>query len=319
MKIVKWVVLGVVALLIIGVLVIYFNLNGIVRKTVESQSTAQLQVKTTLGGAAVSIFGGSLSLDDYQVSSPPGFQAPKILTFDDASAKVSWGQLRQDPVHIESIKLEEPKLVIEQAGGKFNFQALMDLAKKTPETTTTEQGPSKKVIIDRLTISGAQVVLRPGIPGLAQEINIPIPNIDVEKIGTGEGNQNGAAMKEVVMEIVTVMAAKAAESDKLPPEVRAILTGNLKELTENIKNEAVKRITAEVEKKLPPEAAKALEGVMKDPRSVTTNPAGALEGVLKGSGSGGSATTKPTDASQAIDRLGGLLNRQKQPATKPAK
>jgi hypothetical protein len=309
MKIVKWVVLGLLVVIIGVVLIVYFNLNGIVRKTVQSQSSAQLNVPTSLEGAAVSLFGGSLSLDDFQVSSPPGFSAPKILTFDDASLKVSWGQLRQDPVHVQTINIEQPKLVIEQAGGKFNFQALMDLTKKTPDTTTTEQGPSKKVIIDKLTITQASVVVRPGIPGLAQEIHIPIPDVDVEKIGTGEGNQNGAALKEVVMEIVTVMAAKAAESDKLPPEVRAILSGNLQDLAANVKNEAVKRITAEVQKKLPPEAAKALEGVIKDPQSITTNPTKALEGVIKVPQG---ATNPSSGAGGAVEGLGGLLNRQKQ-------
>ena len=310
MKIVKWIVLGLLVLVIGVVLVVYFNLNGIVRKTVQSQSSAQLNVPTTLEGATVSLFGGSLSLHDFQVASPPEFNAPKILTFDDAQMKVSWGQLRQDPVHVETIKIEQPKLVIEQAGGKFNFQALMDLAKKSPDTTTTEQGQSKKVIIDRLTITEASVLVRPGIPGLAQEINIPIPNVDVEKIGTGEGNQNGAALKEVVMEIVTVMAAKAAESDKLPPEVRAILAGNLQDLVANVKNEAVKQITAEVQKNLPPEAAKAMEGVLKDPQSITTNPTKALEGVIRVP-QGAGATTKP-GVEGAVEGLGGLLNRQKQ-------
>ena len=102
------------------------------------------------------------------------------------------------------------------------------------------------------------------------------------------------------MDVVTVMAAKAAESDKLPPEVRAILSGGLKDIVGNVKNEAVKRITAEVEKKIPPEATKALEGVLKNRQGAATNPSGVVEG------------------------LGGLLNRPKdskkdaQPAPAPA-
>jgi hypothetical protein len=279
MKIVKWVVLGVVALVIVGLLVVYFNLNGIVKRTVETQGTAQLNVKTTLDSAALSLFGGSLKLDDLAIASPQGYQAPQMLSVDDAKMEVSWGQLRQDPIHVQSIRIEAPKLVVEQAGGKLNFQALMDQATKTPEKPPGQEKEPVHVIIDKLTINNASVALRPGIPGLAQEYNIPLPMIDIEKVGTGEGNQNGAAIKEVVMEVVTVMVAKAAESDKLPPEVRAILNGGLKDIIGNVKNEAVKRITAEVEKKLPAEATKALEGVMKDPNALTTNPSGVVEGL----------------------------------------
>ena len=300
MKIVKWVVLGIVAVVIIVVLVLYFRLDTIIKRTIETQGTAQLNTQTTLDRASLAIFGGNLSLKDLEIASPQGFTAPKMLTLGNAKVDVSWGELRQDPVHISSIMLDEPKLVIEQSGGKFNFQALMDNAKKTPEKPPGEEKEPVHVIINKLTINGAQVVLRPGIPGLAQEINIPLPVVDIDNVGTGEGNQNGAAIKEVVMDVVTVMAAKAAESDKLPPEVRAILSGGLKDIVGNVKNEAVKRITAEVEKKIPPEATKALEGVLKNRQGAATNPSGVVEG------------------------LGGLLNRPKdskkdaQPAPAPA-
>src|SRR5882724_3689186 len=75
-RIIKWIVLGVVAVIVIGLAVVWFNLNGIVRRTVETQASSSLDLKTTLGGAAVSIFGGKLSLIDLKVGSPPGYQAP---------------------------------------------------------------------------------------------------------------------------------------------------------------------------------------------------------------------------------------------------
>jgi len=298
MRIVKWIVLAVVAVVVVALGIVYFNLNSIVRRTVETQSTTQLNTQTTLNSATVSIFGGSLGLHDFEVSSPPGFASPKMLLLDKANVEVSYGQLRQNPVHVNAVTIKGPKLVIEQSGGKFNFKALMDGASK-PEQPTPEGKPPMHVIIDKLDISDAAVTLKPGIPGVAPEINIPLPAIAMEKVGTGEGNQNGAALKDVVMQVITTMAAKAAESDKVPPELRTLLAGDLRQAASQFLNEQTKKLTEDLQKRVGGEAGKALEGVMKNPQQATTNPAGAIE-----------------------QGLGGLLNppkdrKPKKPATQP--
>jgi hypothetical protein len=297
MKIAKWIVLGVIVL-VIGVLaIVWMNLNGIVRRTVQTQSSQQLNVGTALKSASVSLFGGSLGLNNLEIDSPPGFSAPKILTLDDANVKVSYSQLRQDPVHVESVNLKAPKLVVEQAGGKFNFKALMEGAAKTEEKPVDGK-PPMKLIIDQLKITDALVVIRPGIPGIAPEINVPLPAISMEKVGTGDGNQNGAELKQVIMEVVTVMASKAADSDKIPPELKMLLQGDLKDVANKLVDARVKKLTTELQKKLPGEAGKALGDVLNDPKSASTNPAGAIEKGLGGLGGvlGGKKPSEPAPA-----------------------
>src|SRR3954454_24371113 len=103
MKIIKWIVLGVVAVVVVALAVVYFNLNGIVRRTVETQASSSLDLTTTLGAAHVSIFGGSLGLDGLKIGSPQGFTSPQMLSFDKAGVSVALSQLRSDPVHIREI------------------------------------------------------------------------------------------------------------------------------------------------------------------------------------------------------------------------
>lgn len=266
MKIVKWAVLVVLVLVIAVGLIIYFNLNGIIKRTVETQATASLSVPTTLGSANLSLFGGSLGLNDLDIGSPKGFSAPQLLTLDDASVKVSYGQLRSDPVRIEHIELKSPKLVVEHAGGKFNIQALMDQIPPSESETL-------KLIIDNLKVSNAQVVFIPGdIPGLsnlAKEFVIPIPDVDLKNIGTGDGNQNGVAIKQVVMQVVTAMSAKASDSELLPEQLRTLLKLDINQISQqlgkefdkqvaNLTEEVNKRVDEEVTK-VKDEAGKALE------------------------------------------------------------
>src|SRR5215218_10672975 len=55
-RVLKWAFLLILLLLIGGGIFLWLNLNRIVKHTVETQSTAQLNLKTELDGAAVSLF-----------------------------------------------------------------------------------------------------------------------------------------------------------------------------------------------------------------------------------------------------------------------
>lgn len=293
MKWLKWVVAGILAVVVVVLLVVYFNLSSIVRRTVETQANASLNVPTKVDGASVSLFGGSLGLDGIAVGSPQGFTAPQMFTLDDLAVKVSYGELRQDPVTIDRIVIDKPKLVIEQKDGKFNFKALMD---QQPATPDEKSGETLKLIVRELQVNNAHVALQPGIPGLPGEIGIPIPSFTVSDIGTGEGAKNGAAVKEIVMLLVTTMAGKAAESDKLPPEVQLLLKGDIKAVAGQMAAKYGEKLAGELTKNLPPE----IGGVV----------GGALDAVKKGD-----------DPGKAIEQgLKGLLDkrdRKGEPATQP--
>jgi len=281
MKLWKWLILAVFGLIFVVALVVYFSLNGIVRSTVQKQATSSLNLDTSVGGANVSLVGTSLRLNDVQIASPQGFSAPKMFTLDGLHVDVSLGQLRQDPIHVAAIEIKKPTLVIEQSGGKFNFQALMSQDSKAPP----DNKEPIKLIIDDLTVSDSKVILRPGIPGVAQEIPVSIPSLEMKGVGSGEGNQNGAAIKEVVMDVITAMSQKASDSDQLPPEVRQLLKLNVSEITAQLKGQVAEQIgkmTGDLTKKLPgdlgKDASKTIEqgigGLLGDKNSSTTQPSG---------------------------------------------
>jgi len=210
MRLFKRILLAVVLLIIIALAVVYFNLNRIVKHTIEVQSTDSLNLQTQLGSARLAIFGGNFSMNDLQIASPSGFSAPRILQLDKGAVQVSYGQLRSDPVHITSLTLKKPTIVVEQANGKFNFQAVMDqLPKQDPNAKPI------KVVIDQLKIEDATVVLHPGLPGLSQEMKVNVPTLEMHNVGSGEGNKNGAALKDVAVLVITSLAKKGGDMSNI--------------------------------------------------------------------------------------------------------
>lgn len=289
MKAIKWIILILVVVVVVGGIVLYLNLNRIVRTTVANQSTQSLNLQTTVGGANVSLFGGDLTLSNMQIASPKGFSAPQLFTLSGIDVAVKYGQLRADPMRIQSINIENPKLVLEQSGGKFNVQAVMDQLSQdkagTPNDGKRQEGEPLRLIIDQLKITGATVTVRPGIPGLKDAYDLTLPPITLNNIGSAEGNQNGAAIKEVVMLLATTMASKAADSDQIPPQLKELLNLNVNQLAAKLQekfNTQIAKVADDLAKKLPGKLGETLGGALKNPEETLKNPGQALQQGLGG-------------------------------------
>lgn len=239
MKKLKWIALALILAIGAVVLVVLANINGIVRTAVETQSTASLGLQTRLKSASVSIFGGSVGLSEYTVASPGGFAAPSMMQLGGLSVRASLSELRQDPVRVSEIRITRPRLVLEQKDFKLNLKAALE------QIPPTDPGKEPvRVAVDVITIEEPVVVLMPGIPGLSQEIAVSLPTLTVREVGTGPNARNGVAIREAVMAVATEMASAAMDSDKLPPEVRALLKGDLSGIKSQIEAEWGQQVEA---------------------------------------------------------------------------
>jgi hypothetical protein len=312
MKKLKWIVLGAAALVVVAIVVVLMNLNSIVRGTVESQSAKSLNVPATLGGASVSVLGGDVSLRNYVVGSPAGYKAPAMLTLGTLAVDTSWSGLRSEPLRVEAITIDKPTFVLEMNGTTFNV-------KKFIEGLPPDDSETMKLIIGQLNVTGAQVLFRPdagalsAFPGLADKLKpeyaLTIPDLSLADIGTADGNANGVAVKDVVTQLLTTLAARSAESEQLPPELRAILSGDLSNVIATLREkgmaEATQRIGA-VTETLKAKLDQELGGKAGEVTNMLKNPdaaKGAVQGAAKDA------------ANKAVgDLLGGL---KKEPTTKP--
>ncbi len=234
MKWIKRIVVVGVLLIVVAVAAVYLSINVIVRSVVQRQATASLGVPTTLGSARLSLAGGNVQLNDLLVGSPAKFTAPDTFTLGGIAVTVNYGQLTGTPIHIQQITIDHPALFIEQVGGALNLKALMDQMPQTPQTSGGQPTQPIKLVIDELDLNGAQVTFMPGIPGLAETMQVSVPSMTLKNIGNSDGSQNGAAIKEVVLQVATALAAKGADGAKLPPEVKMLLSGQLNGLSQQL-------------------------------------------------------------------------------------
>jgi hypothetical protein len=228
---------------------------------------------------------------------------------------VNYGQLRGSPVHISSITIDKPKLVIEQKDGVFNFKKAMEGMPKSdtpvpaPKEDKTSKGESLKLIIDDLTVTDADVVVRPNLPGLTGDITVKVPKLNMKNVGSGDGSGNGAAIKDVVMQVISALAANVTDAGGLPDQLKGLLKANVGSVVSQFGAEAQKQIASVV----PGDLGKTLSSALKDPNALIKDPGKALEGFMGSKkDSNGNATTQSTDIKdEATDALKGLLGGKK--------
>lgn len=240
MKLFRRILLGVVLLLIVVGAGIYFYLDRIVKTTIETQATTSLNLQTTLNSASLALFGGKVNLSQLQIGSPKGFTAPHMFEMGDLGVVVDYGQLTKEPVRIKQIIIKQPRFVLEQADGKMNFKAVMDtLPKSDPNAKLM------KVIIDELTVTDALVDVRLGnIPGLGEmkPIEVKVPSMTLRNIGNSDKAMNGAALKDVVMQVATALAGKAGDAANFPDQLKGLLKNNLTDVAGKLGGEFTKQL-----------------------------------------------------------------------------
>jgi len=297
MRIVKWIVLAIVLIVVIAVAVVLMKLDEIVRRTVQTQASASLNVPTTLKSASVSLFGQSVKLNNFDIEAPAGFKTTQMMSLGSIGVDVKVSELRDKPIKISTIDITNPQMVIEMSGTQFNIKKFID-------GLPPSQAEPMKLVIGTLNVNGAQVTLKPDVaalsalPGLGKNLAslkeayvINIPPLQLENIGTADGNQNGAAIKEVVSLLITQLAAKAAQSDQLPPELRQVLSLNVNDIMGSLKANIgaqvqgqLDKIGGDLTKNLPPDTAKSVQDLIQHP--TTQNAQQAIEhgigGLLSG-------------------------------------
>ena len=306
--------LGVVVLLVVvGVAVVFSRIDSIVRTTVEREGTAQLDLATTLQDADLSLFGGSLTLDKLAIANPEGYSAPVIFELGQVNVDVSYGELMDEPVRIGNISINSPRLVIERGAGGLDQLARINLRDLMDRLDTSSDEPTTKLIIDELTVSGTEVVIRPNIQGLQEQYVVRVPDITLTEVGTADEAQNGSEIGRVISEVAMALAQRAVESEDLPPELRGLLAGDL----DAIVNQYKEKLSQELQSKIQEQVGDLKEKLGEDL-------GGAAEQLLQGDANKAVEDVKQRtgDAvNREIERgIGGLLGgrRSGDPTTQPA-
>ena len=312
-------VIWIVAIVVVALLALPLWFGPVVKSAANAAVPKVVKTDFHLGHLHLNPYTARFELGDMQLSNPQGYPEKYAATLDDIIFDAETLSLATDVIHIEEITVKGvfvsvvsggenkvgnfKQIQYNVAGGKEKYeaaeaakaakaeQAELDVLqaketaqeKRESEPQVAEEKPAKKVIIDKLHISGLKVQL--GI----LPISVPV-TIELADIGRKTG---GATLMEAWQQIWEGILKAAGVGGE---QLKAV--GNLT-------GDAAKQATAAAGKAAAQatEAAKqATESVGKAAEGATKALSGATEGATKAVGG---ATKAASDATKAAGEAAG--------------
>jgi len=262
------------AVIVGGLFYLFSSIDGIVKTVIERVGTQVTGVKVSVGSVAIRLSEGKAAIKGLTVANPPGFSANPAIKFGEVSVTLDTASLNRNPIVISDILVANPAVALEvspTSGSNLDVlrrnisgadqakpaaaeqPAQGEAAKAEPAKTEPAKGSDKKVVIERLAITGGEVDLAlsglpavPGVPNTATTAKIG--DIVLTDIGRAEGGATAVQVGQQVLDAVISGAIKSSTKTD----------GLLGEIGEKIKD----AIPTEKLKALPGQAGEALKGLL---------------------------------------------------------
>lgn len=211
-KIVK-ILVGLLVVLVVVLIAAELALDKVILKGFNSAAPGALGVPATLDNASLSLFRGKAALEGLHIGNPPGFNTPGLLDLASVSVRLDNASLLTDTIVIREIAIQGLVVTYEKGLRDSNLGALIeslsDDEKDTPKDKETEkpgdEKPAKKVIIEKLTITGSRMNF--SITGaMGQSIPLPLPPITLTDLGK---EKDGLTVVEAVERVLSAIAGSA--------------------------------------------------------------------------------------------------------------
>lgn len=203
--------LAIVALLVIGGVVLFMNLGGVVKRTIELAGSHVLGTKVSVSGLDISLANKTAAMRGLSVANPSGFSGALLKT---KGISVAVGDVSKDVVIIKSVVVDGMDVTYEFGAKGSNFEAIQKnlktaAAEKTPAPAAKKADGAKsadtRIVIQHLKIVNAHV-----IPSLgAVSTPVSLPDIVLKNIGS---QKNPATASDVALQVMNKVMAVSAQA-----------------------------------------------------------------------------------------------------------
>ncbi len=220
--------LVILAAIIAGIYYKAPSLENIVQTVVHKYGSQVTGTEVNLGGFKLALTKGEVEINNLTVANPKNYSQPNIMSVGRVAVKVNLKSILSDTIIIENVEIEKPEITYELLSiTQNNVSQLLENIKKntTSADSKTEETPApaenkaeqtevkngKKVVVNKLTVSGGNINLAASLAGRAASTSVPLPTIEMKDIGK-EKNKNGAGITDTLSTILHKIFSTASET-----------------------------------------------------------------------------------------------------------
>lgn len=217
---------GLVALLLVVLIVVWFSLGAIIKSAVERVGPEVTGTEVRLDSAKLSIFDGEGALQGFLIGNPSGFEYPNAFTLGLVGLKVDTSTITDDVIVINSVHIEAPKITYESGEAGDNFKALLNNIQQRVGTTDTQAeteaeaaaGSEKKIIIEEFLLADGDITISHTM--LEKDLNVPMPDLVLTDIGRNTNGATAAQAARQIFEQISEAVTKAVAESALMEAAR---------------------------------------------------------------------------------------------------
>ncbi len=194
---------AVVVLLVVGLVVLYSNLDAIVKDAIQTYGSEATKTTVSVADVKLELADGKATISGLKVGNPAGFSDPNIFELGMISTKIDVSTIDQNPIIIDEILIKAPAVVYEiNKDGLSNA----DLLKKNlgvgsgggGEAAASDGGGEElKMIIRKLVVEGTSAKVRIAALG-DMEQSVKLPRIVMTDVGKKSGGATAAEVAEAL-------------------------------------------------------------------------------------------------------------------------
>lgn len=212
-KIIKRVGLVLLVIILVVVLALLFAGGPIIKNAINTAGPKVMGVPVSVKEVAFAPLSGTLTLKGLHVGNPEGFKTPALFDMNLLHVELNTGSLLKDVIVVREVRIEAPEITYEQGLRANNIGALLD--QMTPKTgapapdkpaaePAKEAKGGKKVVIEKLTVSGARVHASVTAMG-GHAVILPLPPLSLSNIGGSAepgGEAKGVTFVDAIREVL---------------------------------------------------------------------------------------------------------------------
>jgi hypothetical protein len=115
-----------------------FEMDATIEKTIEKHASASLGTLVSVGSVKSDIKAGSLSISNITIANPPGYKNKNAFSLNDIEAAVDYANF-----DIKRIVINNPEIVIEEMGGKTNFDQILAAINQDGSSSEADAEPAQ--------------------------------------------------------------------------------------------------------------------------------------------------------------------------------
>jgi hypothetical protein len=199
---------AVIAILIVGVIVLYSSLGVLITQAVTTAGPEIIQAKVELDETVIDASSGKGSLRGLLIGNPEGFETESAFKMDVVEITLDTDSITSDIIVINEINIQAPEATYELGGSGSNIDAIQQnvdaFVKKYAGTSGSKEEKSEakegatKMIIDHVYVKGGKVNISATLLG-GKSMTVSLPDIHLKDIGKKE---KGATPGEVAQSII---------------------------------------------------------------------------------------------------------------------